>query len=371
MAGDFGKVFKLGFGMMRLPRLEGGAIDVAQTSAMVDAFLTAGGTYFDTAYAYEGSEEVTRKALVERHPRESYTIATKLNVRVAKDAGDARRQFDVSLERLGVEYLDFYLLHALGADNYDIYNQYGIWDFVRAKKEQGLIRHMGFSFHDTPEVLERILTDHPETEFVQLQLNYADWENPDVQSRANYEMARKHGKYVVVMEPCKGGLLANPPKGVRALFDEAAPNASYASWAIRYMASKEGILTVLSGMSNLVQMEDNLSYMRDFRPVNGMETKVLDAAQEIINNGSAIPCTGCRYCVEGCPQHIPIPGIFKVRNQQLLYETPMDRAKEEYEFSVRNKGKASECVKCGQCEGACPQHLPITDLLEQCAAALE
>ena len=371
MAADFEKVFKLGFGMMRLPRLESGEIDVEQTSVMVDKFLEAGGTYFDTAYVYEGSEEATRKALVERHPRESYTIATKLNAGVAKTAEEARRQFDISLERLGVGYFDFYLLHALGAARYDQCNEMGLWDFVREKKEQGLIRHIGFSFHDTPEVLDKILTEHPEVEFVQLQVNYADWENPDVQSRGVYETARKHGKYVVVMEPCKGGLLANPPKAAKALFDEANPNTSYASWAIRYVASKEGVLTVLSGMSNVEQMEDNLSYMRDFRPVDAAEEKVIAAAQEIIMNGKSIACTGCRYCVEGCPQQIPIPRIFQIRNQQLLYELPEEKAKGDYRFSTNNKGKASDCVQCRQCEDACPQHLPITELLEQCAAVLE
>ena len=363
--------FKLGFGLMRLPRLASGEIDVAQTSAMVDKFIEAGGTYFDTAFVYEGSEEATRKALVERHPRESYTIATKINARVAANAEEARRQFDISLERLGVGYFDFYLLHALGAAHYGTYNDYGLWEFVREKKKQGLIRHMGFSFHDGPETLDRILTDHPEVDFVQLQINYADWENPDVQARANYEMARKHGKYVVVMEPCKGGLLANPPRTVKALFDAANPNTSYASWAIRFVASKEGILTVLSGMSTLEQMEDNLSYMRDFQPVTPEEEKVLAAAQEAISTGNSIACTGCRYCVEGCPQQIPIPRIFQVRNNQLLYELPKEKAKGEYKFTTNGKGKASDCVQCRQCEDACPQHLPITELLEQCAAALE
>lgn len=372
MAEDFGKnVFKLGFGLMRLPRLEGGAIDVGQTADMVDAFLAAGGTYFDTAFVYDGSEEAARKALVERYPRERYTIATKLNARAAANGEEARRQFDVSMERLGVEYFDFYLLHAMGANNYDTYTQYGAWEFLREKKAQGLIRHIGFSFHDTPQVLDRILTEHPEVEFVQLQLNYADWENPDVQSRANYEMARKHGKYVTVMEPCKGGLLANPPKAVKALFDSANPNVSYASWAIRFMASKEGILTVLSGMSTLAQMEDNLSYMRDFHPVTEEESKVLAAAQEVINSGNSIPCTGCRYCVEGCPQRIPIHKIFQVRNQQLLYEMPAERARGEYAFATHGQGKASDCVKCRQCEDACPQHISIPDLLDQLASVYE
>ena len=363
--------FKLGFGLMRLPRLENGEIDVELTAALADKFIEAGGTYFDTAYVYDGSEDAARKAIVERHPRESYTIATKLNARAAANEAEARRQFDVSLERLGVGYFDFYLLHALGSNNYDTYNTYKLWDFVKEKKEQGLIRHAGFSFHDTPEMLDRILTEHPEVDFVQLQLNYADWENPDVQSRACYETARKHGKYITVMEPCKGGLLANPPKAVKELFDAANPSASYASWAIRFIASKEGILTVLSGMNTLEQMEDNTSYMKDFHPITEEEAKVISQAQEIIANGNAIACTGCSYCTEGCPQEIPIPRIFKTRNNQLLYDFDEEKAKGEYRFVTRGKGLASECVHCRQCEDACPQHLPITELLEQCAAVFE
>ncbi len=368
---SYKNVFKLGFGLMRLPRKEDGTIDIELTSALTDAFIAAGGTYFDTAYVYEGSEEAARKALVERHPRESYTIASKLNARAAANEEEAKRQFDISLERLGVGYFDFYLLHALGAGNYDTYNKYHLWEFAAEKKAQGLIRHLGFSFHDSPEMLDRILTDHPEVDFVQLQLNYADWENPDVQSRACYEMARRHGKCITVMEPCKGGLLANPPKTVKALFEKANPGASYASWAIRFIASKEGIITVLSGMNAMDQMEDNLSYMRDFKPMTQEEEKVIAAAQEAMNAESSIPCTGCRYCVEGCPQQIPIPKIFKARNNQLLYELPLDKAKGEYMFATFGQGKASDCVKCRQCEDACPQHLPITELLEQCAAVFE
>ena len=363
--------FKLGFGLMRLPRKAHGAIDVELTGKLVDAFIAAGGTYFDTAFVYEGSEEAARKALVERHPRESYTIATKLNARAAKNAEEARAQFDTSMQRLGVEYFDFYLLHALGANNYDTYNRYDLWNFAAEKKAEGKIRHLGFSFHDTPEMLDKILTEHPEADFVQLQLNYADWENPEVQSRGCYETARRHGKYITVMEPCKGGLLANPPKAVKALFDEAAPGASYASWAFRFIASHEGMLAVLSGMNDLKQMEDNCATFRSFRPMTEEEYAVIAKAQDIINNGGAIPCTGCSYCTEGCPQQIPIPRIFKVRNNQLLYEMPEEKAKGEYAFTTGRGGKASDCVECRQCEDACPQHLEITRLLKECAAALE
>ena len=363
--------FKLGFGLMRLPRKPDGAIDVELTSRLVDAFIAAGGTYFDTAYVYEGSEEAARRALVERHPRESYTIASKLNARAAKNAEEARAQFDTSRRRLGVDYFDFYLLHAMGANNYDTYKKYGIWEFLAEKKAAGQIRHLGFSFHDTPEMLDRILTEHPEADFVQLQLNYADWDNPEVQSRACYETARRHGKYITVMEPCKGGLLANPPKAVKALFDEAAPGRSYASWAFRFIASHEGLLAVLSGMNAMDQMEDNIATFRDFKPMTEAEYALIAKAQDIIQNGGAIPCTGCSYCTEGCPQQIPIPRIFKVRNNQLLYEMPLEKAKGEYSFTTGRGGKASDCVECRQCEDACPQHLEITRLLKECAAALE
>ena len=362
---------KLGFGLMRLPRKADGTIDVELTSKLADAFIGAGGTYFDTAFVYEGSEEAARKAIVERHPRDSFTIASKINARFAKDKDDALAQFDTSRKRLGVDYFDFYLLHALGDAHYPTYNKYGIWEFLAEKKQQGQIRHLGFSFHDTPEVLDKILSDHPEVDFVQLQLNYADWENPEVQSRGVYEMARKHGKYVTVMEPCKGGLLANPPKAVKELFDKAAPGASYASWAFRFIASKEGIFTVLSGMNAVEQMEDNLATFRDFRPMTEEEYAVVAKAQEIILNGNAIPCTGCSYCTEGCPQQIPIPRIFKARNTQLLYDMPLQEAKRQYAFATGRGSKASDCVECRQCEDACPQHLEITRLLKECAAAME
>ena len=371
MPHDMKNHLKLGFGLMRLPRKADGSIDVDLTAALADRFIEGGGTYFDTAFVYEGSEEAARKALVERHDRDSFTIASKLNARFAKNKEDALAQFDISRKRLGVDFFDFYLLHALGSGNYDTYNQYGVWEFLGKKKEQGLIRHLGFSFHDTPAVLDRILTDHPEVDFVQLQLNYADWENPEVESRGVYETARRHGKYVTVMEPCKGGLLANPPKAVKEMFEAAAPGKSYASWAFRFIASQEGIFTVLSGMNAMDQMEDNLATMQNFVPMTGEEYALVAKAQDIILNGGSIPCTGCSYCTEGCPQQIPIPRIFKARNTQILYDMPLEKAKGEYAFATMGRGKASDCVECHQCEEACPQHLEITSLLKECAAALE
>ena len=293
---------KLGFGLMRLPQDASGKIDIEQTKKMVDLFMDAGQNYFDTAYVYGGgdSERAAKAALVDRYPRESFTLATKLCAwQGAHDEKTAKQQFYTSLERTGAGYFDYYLLHALQAGNYRSYDKYHLWDFVKEQKAKGLIRHWGFSFHATPDILDEILTEHPDVEFVQLQLNYADWENPDVTARANYEIARKHGKSIVVMEPVKGGALANPPEAVRAIFDGAGQNASYASWAIRYAASLDGIITVLSGMSNIAQMEDNLSYMRDFKPLDAREQEAIRKAQEAITGIKSIPCTACHYCKIG------------------------------------------------------------------------
>ena len=363
MSDYFGKdVFKLGFGLMRLPKLPDGKNDVEETSRMVDAFLEAGGTYFDTAFVYDNgdSEEVIKKALVERYPRESYTLATKLCAWLqCHDEESAKQQFYTSLERTGAGYFDYYLLHALQRNNYKKYDEYHLWDFVKEQKEKGLIKHYGFSFHADPELLDELLTDHPDVDFVQLQINYADWNNPEVASGGCYEVARKHGVSITVMEPIKGGALADPAPNVKKIFDEANPNLSYASWAIRYVASMDGIITVLSGMSNFAQMEDNLSYMRDFKPLSAEEQKVIRDVQAELVKDHSIQCTACHYCTDGCPQQIAIPEIFAVKNR--------DGGKEAYEIATKDKGKASDCIECGQCEAACPQHLPIISLLKDCA----
>ena len=361
--------FKLGFGLMRLPKLPNGRIDVEQTSQMVDAFLAAGGTYFDTAYVYDNgeSEEVARKALVERHPRESFTLATKLCAWMqCHDEQSARQQFYTSLERTGAGYFDYYLLHAIQRGNYQKYDEYHIWDFAAELKRQGLVKHWGFSFHADPELLEELLTAHPEVDFVQLQMNYADWENPGVAAKRNWEICKAHGKAVTVMEPVKGGILADPIPTVKAVFDETGSGMSYASWAIRFVASLDNIITVLSGMSSLAQMEDNLSYMKHFQPLSEAEQAVIRKAQEALNADKSIPCTGCHYCTEGCPMGIPIPDIFTVANRRK--GSPEFRTRREYSIVTQDKGKASDCIQCGQCESACPQHLPIISLLEDCRA---
>ena len=359
--------FKLGFGLMRLPKLADGHIDVEQTSRMVDQFIAAGGTYFDTAYVYDKgeSEEVARKALVERYPRGKYTLATKLNAGMpGLDEASARQQFFTSLERTGAGYFDYYLLHAIQRTNIQKYDDFHLWDFVRELKEKGLVRHIGFSFHADPELLEELLTAHPEVEFVQLQINYADWENPGVASRRNWEICRAHGKPVTVMEPVKGGVLADPIPEVKAVFDATGSGLSYAGWAIRFVASLDNIITVLSGMSNLAQMEDNLSYMRNFQPLSEAEQAVILLAQEALNQDKTIPCTACHYCTEGCPMSIPIPEIFTVANRRK--GSAEFRTKREYSIVTEGRGKASDCVECGQCERACPQHLPIIELLKKC-----
>ena len=363
---------KLGFGLMRLPK-QSGKIDIEQTKQMVDLFMGAGLTYFDTAYVYDSgeSEKAAKVALVDRYPRESFTLATKLCAWMgAHNEKTAKQQFYTSLERTGAGYFDYYLLHALQAGNYKLYDKYHLWDFVKEQKAKGLIKHWGFSFHAGPEILDEVLTQHPDAEFVQLQLNYADWENPDVAARANYEVARKHGKSIVVMEPVKGGTLANPPQDVRKVLREVSTDASYASWAIRYAASLEGIITVLSGMSNLEQMRDNLSYMKDFRPLNGEEQTAIRRAQELMNGVKSIPCTACHYCTAGCPKQIPIPEIFGSRNQQMVWGQ-LEEGRRQYAAAVENTGKASDCIACGQCERACPQQIDVIARLQDCAAQFD
>lgn len=363
---------KLGFGLMRLPKLANGKIDIEQTKTMVDMFMDAGFTYFDTAYVYDNgeSEAAARAALVDRYPRESYTLCTKLCAWLgALDEKSAKQQFYTSLERTGAGYFDYYLLHALQRNNYKKYDEYHIWDFVKEQKAKGLIKYFGFSFHADPALLEELLTDHPEVDFVQLQINYADWENPGVASRECYEIARRHGKSVTIMEPVKGGALADPIPAVKKLLKSADPNASYASWAVRYAASLDGIITVLSGMSNIGQMSDNLSYMKDFKPLDEAERAVVLKAQSILKGEHSIPCTSCHYCTEGCPMNIPIPEIFFVANHQR--GNAEFRGRREYTIATTGKGKASDCIGCGQCESACTQHLEIIKLLKDMANKFE
>lgn len=360
--------FKLGFGLMRLPKYPDGRMDIPQICEMADRFIAAGGTYYDTAYVYDNgeSEKAFKVAVADRYPREAYTVCTKLCAWMqCHDESSAKQQFYTSLERTGAGYFDYYLLHALQRNNYKKYDDYHLWEFVQEQKEKGLIRHWGFSFHADPALLQELLEAHPEVDFVQLQINYADWENPDVASRRCWEICKAHGKPVTVMEPVKGGSLANPIPAVQQVLRDVHPDMSFASWAIRYVASMDNIITVLSGMSNLEQMDDNLSYMRAFQPLNTREQDAILAAQRALNADSSIPCTACHYCTEGCPMSIPIPEIFAVKNRVNSFK-PEDGGKQEYAIATQSRGTASQCIQCGQCEGACPQHLPIIHLLETC-----
>lgn len=363
---------KLGFGLMRLPML-GEDVDVQQTKQMVDAFLDKGFTYFDTAYGYINgkSEEAVKTALVDRHPRERYQLATKLPAWAgAATAREAQDMFWTSLKRTGVDYFDFYLLHNLGADRTESFDRFGIWDFLAERKREGRIRHLGFSMHATADVLDEILDRHPETEFVQLQINYSDWESGIVQSRKCHEVARKHGKPVIVMEPVKGGALANLPEPVANVLKQADPAASPASWAVRFAASLEGIITVLSGMSTLEQMRDNLSYMEAFKPLGPDELATVEKARQLLAGYPQVPCTDCKYCQKGCPENIAIPGTFKVVNDYLIYHN-LASAKGVYAWETRTMNKASACIECGQCEEVCPQSIPIIEELAKAAAVLE
>ncbi len=360
------KKAELGFGLMRLPR-KGGGIDIEQTKAMVDMFMEAGFTYFDTAWAYEGSEEAIRQALVERYPRDSYRLATKNAAWIdCNSSEDARRQLETSLRRTGAGYFDYYLLHNIGQGRTRYFDDYGMWDWALRKKEDGIFRHVGFSFHSTAEELDEVLREHPEMEFVQLQINYADWDNAQVRSGECYEVARKHGKPIIVMEPVKGGMLANPPREVAELFRQADPEASVPSWAVRFAADLDGVKTVLSGMSSVEQMADNISYMKDFDGLTERQRQTVYQARDIINGYPLIPCTKCDYCAKVCPTDIGISGTFTALNYMTLYgNADYARGQENWLVTGQGRKRADECVKCGRCEEACPQHISIREHLEE------
>lgn len=340
-----------GFGCMRLPMVDG-EVDKAEMCRMVDAFLAAGFNYFDTAHGYlDGkSEKALKDCLTSRYPREAYILTNKLSGNYFETNADIRPLFQAQLEACGVEYFDFYLMHAQSRRNYDKYQQARAYETALKLKAEGKIHHLGISFHDNAEMLDRILTDHPEIETVQIQFNYADYDDPSVQSRACYEVCRRHGKPVLVMEPVKGGSLVNLPEDAAKILADLG-GGSAASYAIRFAAGFEGMFMVLSGMGSMAMMNDNISYMADFQPLNGAERTAVAKVCAILTGKGLIPCTACRYCTEQCPQGIPIPELFAAANAEKIWGS----AQSAVEF---------ECLKCGLCEEICPQHLPIRDLLD-------
>jgi predicted aldo/keto reductase-like oxidoreductase len=358
----FGKsIGKLGFGFMRLPSLDQG-FDMEQINKMVDLFMESGFTYFDTAYVYRGSERALCQSLVERYPRDSFQIATKLNLGGITSPEQLVECSDKSFARLGVDYVDVYLLHGLGNRTGNRDDELGAWDYIAGLKAAGKAKHIGCSFHGTPEKLDEILTKHPEAEVVQLQVNYLDWESKDVQSRLLCETVLRHKKALVIMEPVKGGMLAGEESVFAKVFKAADPSLSVASWAVRFAASLDGVMTVLSGMSTLAQMEDNLATMKDFKPLSESDRKVIDDAVAALKGVPRVPCTECGYCLEGCPQKIKIPALMNIYSSYLAYKTKPGLAR-QYMFSESPPAKS--CEKCKKCEETCPQGIGIIEVLEK------
>lgn len=360
-----------GFGCMRLPRLDPhnyGSVDIEEFKKMVDVYLENGFTYFDTAYKYCGgnSESSVREALVKRHPRDTYILTTKLSSEFMSSKEEQEQVFNKQFENLGVDYIDYYLLHNIGLVNYKVSLELDSFEFAKKQKTKGLVKHIGMSYHDNAELLDDILSAHPELEVVQLQINYLDWENESIQSRKCYEVARKHNKPVLVMEPLKGGTLAAVPEEVERLFKKYNPDLSPASWALRFAASHEGVMMVLSGMSDMAQLLDNISTMRDFKPFNEEEFNIAYKAADIIRQKHAIPCTGCRYCVETCPKNIPIPDYLA-----LLQAENFSTQFAYYYNYAHGHGKAGDCIECLQCEKHCPQHIAISKHMKDVSSAFD
>ena len=368
---------QFGFGCMRLPTLlpdDPASFDHEKIRALFDAYLKQGFTYFDTAYTYHGyhGEEAVRADLVERYPRNAFELATKLPLRDFKDAEDMEHIFQTQLKHCGVEFFDFYLVHNMGTNVYDKCKKYGAFDFVARKKAEGQIRQAGMSFHDTPELLDEILDAYGDRlDFVQLQINYMDWEQPNVQARRCLEVAGQYGKPVFVMEPCKGGTLVNLPEEAEALLHSCAPEASNASWALRFAASQEGVVRVLSGMNSMEQVLDNTATFRSFRPLTSEELSLVGQVTKIIEKKTPIPCTGCAYCTHGCPKNIAIPQYFALYNNIARTTGSFSSHAVYYNNISLTHGKAGDCIQCRQCERACPQHLPIVDDLQKVAAKFE
>lgn len=361
---------KLGFGCMRLP-MKDQEVDYNEFNQMIDKYMAAGFNYFDTARGYLGgkSETALRDCLVSRYPRESYELVDKLTASFFKTEADIIPFFEDQLQKTGVSYFDYYLMHAQDREHYKFFKDNNAYETALKLKEAGKIKHFGISFHDTADVLETILTEYPQIEIVQIQFNYADTYNPSVESKKVYEVCRKYNKSVLIMEPIKGGGLANLPTKARNVLDEIDKNASSASFALRYAASFEGVYKVLSGMSNMEQLEDNLSTMIDFVPFTEVEFEAVEKVRDILNAAGGIGCTACRYCVDGCPMKISIPDLFGCFNDKKMFND----WNSGYYYGVHTKtnGKASDCIACGLCEAICPQKLSIIDLLQDVAEVFE
>lgn len=362
---------KLGFGLMRLPLTDSEdskTIDVDRFNTMVDLFMERGFTHFDTAYMYHGekSEEVFRESVVKRYPRESFTVTDKMPIYMVEKKEDLEKIFNKQLERCGVDYFDYYWMHAMNDQRYSLSKEVDAFGFLEEKKKEGKIRHIGFSFHDSAEVLDKMLKNEPSVEFVQLQINYLDWEDGRIQSRLCYETARKHNKKIFIMEPVKGGTLAQLPEQAEALLKKKDPEASVASWALRYAASLEDVVMVLSGMSEEWQLEDNIEIFDDFKALEKEDYELLDEVVEIIKKSMKIACTSCRYCVDGCPVSIAIPEYFEIYNRSVDLSNPDDPAiKADFAKLADKHGKPWECIACGQCQDQCPQFLPIIEDLKK------
>lgn len=369
--------YQFGYGCMRLPVTNAddpASFDYPLIEKLFDTYMEQGFTYFDAAYTYHGyhCEEAVKKALVGRHPRDSFELATKLPLRDFKDAEDMERIFKEQLEHCGVDYFDYYLLHNMGTNVYDKCQKYDAFGFAAKKKEEGKIKYLGMSFHDMPELLDEILGKYGDIfDFIQLQVNYIDWEQPNVQSRRCLEVANKYKKPVFVMEPCKGGTLVNLPDEALKLMREYAPDASAASWAFRFAASQEGVVRVLSGMNSMEQVMDNTATFKNFKPITEEELAIIHQVKTIIEKNTPIPCTACSYCTHGCPEQIAIPQYFALYNS-ISQTTGSFSSQAVYYNNISLKhGKASDCIGCGQCENACPQHLTIREYLKDVAAKFE
>lgn len=365
-------IAKLGMGMMRLPQADG-AIDPVTTGQMADLFLDAGGLWFDTAWGYHNgnSEPAVRDAVVRRHPRESFKLATKLPVWLVKAPGDAEPLLQEQLRRTGAGWFDRYMLHALGAERLSALEELGVWEFLKSVKARGLARSIGFSFHDTADVLERILSAHPEAEFVQLQVNYLDWEDGRVQSRLCFETARAHGVDVIIMEPVKGGMLGALPEKACAPLRAVHPDWSDARWALSFCLALDGVSTILSGMSEPGHVTDNIQTFRGFEPLREAELAALRETAAILRSMPSIACTACGYCVDGCPQRIKIPDIFETATSIMRFGA-LPALTSRYEWLLSGgSGRACDCIACQACEPHCPQHLAIASLMADCAALMD